>query len=47
MKVKAADLIEDVKANPVSFLTRPFVYMLIDTEANIPLFIGVMNDPEK
>ena len=29
------------------YLTRPFIYMLIDAEANIPLFIGVMNDPEK
>ena len=27
------------------YLTRPFIYMLIDVEANIPLFIGVMNDP--
>ena len=25
----------------------PFIYMLIDTEANIPFFIGVMRDPEK
>ena len=29
------------------YLTRPFIYMLIDCEANIPFFIGVMNDPEK
>ena len=29
------------------YLTRPFVYMLIDCEANIPFFIGVMNDPEE
>ena len=29
------------------YLTRPFIYMLIDTEANIPLFIGTMRDPEK
>ena len=29
------------------YLTRPFVYMLVDCEANIPFFIGVMNDPEK
>ncbi|MBP5652432.1 MAG: serpin family protein [Lachnospiraceae bacterium] len=28
-------------------LTRPFIYMLIDTEANIPIFIGTMRDPEK
>ncbi|MCR5767851.1 MAG: serpin family protein [Lachnospiraceae bacterium] len=29
------------------YLTRPFIYMLIDCEANIPFFIGVMNDPEE
>jgi serpin B len=29
------------------YLTRPFIYMLIDTEANIPFFIGVMRNPEK
>ncbi len=26
-------------------LNRPFIYMIIDCDANIPLFIGVMNDP--
>ena len=26
-------------------LNRPFVYMLIDTENNMPLFIGTMIDP--
>ena len=25
-------------------LDRPFVYLLIDTETNIPLFIGVVSD---
>lgn len=29
------------------YLTRPFVYMLIDCETNLPLFIGTMNDPTK
>ena len=29
------------------YLTRPFVYMLIDCETNVPFFIGIMNDPEK
>ncbi|MBO7217603.1 MAG: serine protease, partial [Clostridia bacterium] len=28
-------------------LDRPFVYMLIDTENNIPFFIGTMNDIQK
>ncbi len=28
------------------YLNRPFVYMLIDCENDIPLFIGVMRDPE-
>ena len=27
------------------YLNRPFIYMIIDCDANIPLFIGVMNDP--
>ncbi|MCR5322778.1 MAG: serpin family protein [Lachnospiraceae bacterium] len=29
------------------YLTRPFVYMLIDRETNSPFFIGVMRDLEK
>lgn len=29
------------------YLNRPFVYMLIDCEKNIPFFIGTMNDIEK
>ena len=28
-------------------LDRPFVYMIVDCENNIPVFIGVMNDIEK
>ena len=28
------------------YLTRPFVYMLIDCETNSPFFIGVMRDPQ-
>lgn len=27
------------------YLDRPFVYLLIDTKANLPLFIGTMMDP--
>ena len=30
---------------PSVYLNRPFIYMIIDCDANIPLFIGVMNDP--
>ena len=26
------------------YLDRPFVYMLIDTETNVPFFIGTMMD---
>jgi serpin B len=29
------------------YLDRPFVYMLIDTENNIPFFIGTMNEIKK
>ena len=29
------------------YLTRPFIYMLIDRETNSPFFIGVMRDLEK
>ena len=39
-------MLDPVKPKEV-YLDRPFIYMLIDCEANIPLFIGVMNDPEK
>ena len=28
-------------------LDRPFVYVLIETEGNTPLFVGVLNDPAK
>ena len=28
-------------------LDRPFVYMLIDCETNLPFFIGTMTDPAK
>jgi serpin B len=31
----------------VVYLDRPFVYMIIDCENNIPLFIGTMTDIEK
>ncbi|MBR6708793.1 MAG: serpin family protein [Clostridia bacterium] len=38
---KAVDFIEDPKQ---VILDRPFVYMLIDCETNIPFFIGTMAD---
>ena len=37
----SAALIEDVKT---VYLDRPFVYMLIDCENNIPLFIGCIQN---
>ena len=27
------------------YLSRPFVYLLIDTETNLPFFVGILNDP--
>ncbi len=32
-----------MSTNPV-YLTRPFVYMIVDTETNLPLFIGVQTE---
>ena len=29
------------------YLTRPFVYMLVDCRTNSPFFIGVMRDLDK
>jgi serine protease inhibitor len=29
------------------YLNRPFLYMLIDSENNIPFFIGTMTDIQK
>ena len=40
-----ADLREKPKPKEV-YLTRPFIYMLIDCETNTPFFIGVMRDPD-
>lgn len=28
-------------------LNRPFIYMIIDERSNLPLFIGIMNNPEE
>jgi serpin B len=36
-----------VDSTPTVYLDRPFVYMLIDTENNIPFFIGTMNEIKK
>ena len=46
--VEMADGTAPEPMNPKKvYLDRPFVYMLIDTENNIPFFIGTMNDIEK
>ena len=41
MKDESAPFFEDQKC---VLLDRPFVYMLIDTETNLPFFIGTMTD---
>jgi serpin B len=38
--------VEDIIFHSV-YLNRPFVYMVIDRETNLPLFIGTMLDPAK
>ena len=43
MTDESAMIIEDPKQ---VFLDRPFVYMLIDCETNLPFFIGTMMDVE-
>ena len=50
-KAAAATVVEMCKATSASvtesktvYLKRPFVYMLIDTENNIPFFIGTINE---
>ena len=43
MTDESAMIIEDLKQ---VFLDRPFVYMLIDCETNMPFFIGTMMDVE-
>ena len=35
---------ENVGVSPYVYLNRPFVYMILDTKTNLPLFIGVMNE---
>ncbi len=35
---------EDECESPTIFLNRPFVYMILDTKTNLPLFIGVMTE---
>ena len=52
-KAGAATVVErlDTAADPTEakkiYLDRPFVYMLVDCENNIPFFIGTMADMEK
>ena len=43
MNDECAMLVEDPKQ---VYLDRPFVYMLIDCETNLPFFIGTMMDVE-
>ena len=43
MKDESAPMVEDPKE---VILDRPFIYMLIDCEANLPLFIGTMMTTE-
>ena len=35
---------EDECESPYVYLNRPFVYMILDTKTNLPLFIGVMTE---
>ena len=39
MNDEAAPMVEDVKR---VFLDRPFAYMIVDTQYNVPLFFGVV-----
>ncbi len=41
-KAGSADMEENV---PPVILDRPFVYLILDTETNLPLFIGTLNNP--
>ena len=41
--MEKATAIREPKEKRVVILDRPFVYLLIDTETNLPLFIGVVN----
>ena len=35
---------EDECVSPYVYLNRPFMYMILDTQTNLPLFIGVMTE---
>ena len=41
-KAASADMEENV---PPVILDRPFVYLILDTQTNLPLFIGTLNNP--
>lgn len=43
---KESAMMDDEEIKEV-YLDRPFVYMIIDCEENIPVFIGTMTDPEQ
>ena len=48
----AAATVTEIRAESIEIseknvtLDRPFVYMIVDTKTNLPLFIGTMQDPE-
>ncbi len=46
MMADGAEFIPDKPQPKEVYLTRPFIYMLIDCETNSPFFIGVMDCPE-
>lgn len=44
--MKDANALPTIKEPPKVYLDRPFVFMLIDTESNVPFFIGTVMDVE-
>ena len=46
VEMKAESAMEPLEPPKEVYLDRPFVYMLIDCETNLPFFIGTMMDVE-
>ena len=46
MVIMNATALPTIKEPPKVYLDRPFVFMLIDTESNVPFFIGTVMDVE-
>ena len=46
VEMKAESAMEPLEPPKEVYLGRPFVYMLIDCETNLPFFIGTMMDVE-